>query len=244
MLAQFYAPIVGGEERMTESLAGALVRRGHDVAVATLRQPGQDRYEERDGVRVHRLPGLAQRVAGLFSEDGRRHAPPVPDPETVLALRRVIARERPDVVHGHNWLSIAYLPLRRRTGPPTCSPSTTTASSARTRCCSAPGRPVVAPPAQMRGCAANQYGAVVGPPVALFTASGLGAAPRGRPVAPGQPRGRPSAGLIAVRPRSGGAELRRRSGRRRPPERRRAGLPEEHFILFVGDVTAARGSAC
>ena len=50
MLAQFYAPIVGGEERMTESLAVALSRRGHDVAVATLRQVGQEPYEERDGV--------------------------------------------------------------------------------------------------------------------------------------------------------------------------------------------------
>ena len=50
MLAQFYAPIVGGEERMTESLSGALVERGNDVAVATLRQPGLSAYEERDGI--------------------------------------------------------------------------------------------------------------------------------------------------------------------------------------------------
>ena len=31
MLAQFYAPIPGGEERMTESLARSLAQRGHDV---------------------------------------------------------------------------------------------------------------------------------------------------------------------------------------------------------------------
>ena len=36
MLAQFYAPIVGGEERMTQSLAGELAQRDHDVVVATL----------------------------------------------------------------------------------------------------------------------------------------------------------------------------------------------------------------
>jgi hypothetical protein len=78
MLAQFYAPIVGGEERMTESLAVALSRRGHDVAVATLRQAGQEPYEERAGVAIHRLPGAAQRLPWLFSDDGRRHAPPAP----------------------------------------------------------------------------------------------------------------------------------------------------------------------
>jgi len=59
MLAQFYAPIIGGEERMTQSLATALHERGHDVAVATLRHPGLAAYEERDGVRVHRLGGLS-----------------------------------------------------------------------------------------------------------------------------------------------------------------------------------------
>ncbi len=93
----------------------ALTARGHDVAVATLRSEGLPELEVRDGVRIHRLPGLAARLPILFSESGRRHAPPAPDPETVRALAKVVRAERPDVVHGHNWLAHAYLPLRRRT---------------------------------------------------------------------------------------------------------------------------------
>jgi len=34
MLAQFYAPIVGGEEQLVRTLSTELVERGHDVAVA------------------------------------------------------------------------------------------------------------------------------------------------------------------------------------------------------------------
>ncbi len=40
MLTQSYVPIVGGVERMVEELSAHLVARGHEVAVATLRQPG------------------------------------------------------------------------------------------------------------------------------------------------------------------------------------------------------------
>ncbi len=39
MVAQSFAPIVGGEERIVEDLSRELARRGHEVAVATLRQP-------------------------------------------------------------------------------------------------------------------------------------------------------------------------------------------------------------
>ena len=35
-LAQFYPPILGGEERHVYNLARLLVRRGHDVSVLTL----------------------------------------------------------------------------------------------------------------------------------------------------------------------------------------------------------------
>ena len=170
MLAQFYAPIVGGEERMTESLAVELVRRGHDVAVATLRQPDQEPFEERDGVRVHRLPGLAQRLGGMFTDSGRRHAPPAPDPETVRALRRILATERPDVVHGHNWLSIAYLPLRRSSRAAYVLTLHDYSLVCANKLLIRSGRPCSGPaPAKCLRCATRQYGPVVGPPVALLT---------------------------------------------------------------------------
>ena len=51
-----------------------------------LRSDGLPDMEEQDGMRIHRLPGLTARPPLLFSDTGRRHAPPAPDPETVRAL--------------------------------------------------------------------------------------------------------------------------------------------------------------
>src|SRR5215469_5801371 len=117
MLAQFYPPLIGGEERHVRNLSQALTARGHSVAVATIQQPGLEAFEFDGEVRVHRLRGTAQRVGMLFSEPGRRYAPPFPDPELMLAIGRLAADENADVVHAHNWLLHSYLPLKRRRGP-------------------------------------------------------------------------------------------------------------------------------
>jgi glycosyltransferase involved in cell wall biosynthesis len=118
MLAQFFRPVIGGEERAVEDLAGALRSRGHDVAVATLRVPGTEAREERDGVRIHRLDGLVGRLGWLFREHERRHLPPLPDPGLVAGLARVLADEQPEIVHAHNWIVHSFLPLKRKTAAP------------------------------------------------------------------------------------------------------------------------------
>jgi glycosyltransferase involved in cell wall biosynthesis len=246
MLAQFYAPVVGGEERMTETLAVSLARRGHDVAVATLRQQDRPAFEERDGVRVHRVGGIAQRLPFLFSDSGRRHHPPAPDPETVLALRRVIAAERPEVVHGHNWMALSYLPLRRAGASAAYLLSLHDYSlicankrlMRRGSPCSGPG------PLKCLRCAADWYGAAGGPPVALATM--LSGAVQRRAVDLFLPVSREVARrcgldsgrapyeivpnfLIDQPPQSAEAEL--------------AGLPPGEFVLYVGDVAADKGVA-
>jgi glycosyltransferase involved in cell wall biosynthesis len=112
LLAQFYPPVVGGEERHVRNLAAALAAKGHEVSVAT-QASHDDAGSTLDGaVRVHRLRGTAKRLARLFSDPERPFAPPIPDPELTLALRRVIARERPDIIHAHNWMLHSFLPLR------------------------------------------------------------------------------------------------------------------------------------
>jgi len=245
MLAQFYAPIVGGEERMTESLAVSLHARGHDVAVATLRQPGQSDYEERDGVRIHRLPGLAQRVGWLFSEHGRRHAPPVGDPATVLALRRVLGRERPDVVHGHNWLAHAYLPLARgRRAAYVLSLHDYSLLCANKRLmrrgepCSGPG------PLKCLTCAAHSYGPAIGPPVAVLTK--LSGAAQRRAVDLFLPVSREVAQRCGLAHRGTPYEivpnfLIDERGAGPAEEVLPAGLPLGEFVLYVGDVAADKG---
>lgn len=116
MLAQFYPPIIGGEEHHVRSLSTALVARGHEVAVATIWQEGLSEYELDQGVRVYRMRGTMQRMQGLFSDPNRKQAPPFPDPELTLALRRITAIERPEIVHAHNWLVHSFLPLKHWSG--------------------------------------------------------------------------------------------------------------------------------
>lgn len=112
MLAQFYPPTIGGEERHVQDLSVELVARGHDVAVATLWRPGTAEFEVDRGVRIHRIRGSLQRVGTLFSEKERQHSPPFPDPEALWALRRIIEGERPDIVHAHNWMVHSFTPLK------------------------------------------------------------------------------------------------------------------------------------
>lgn len=116
MVAQSFAPVVGGEERIVEDLSAELARRGHEVAVATLRQPLGEPPPRRDGVEVELLRSTVQRVPGLAADPERSYATPGPDPLAVADLRRVLRRFRPDVVHAHNWLAHSYLPLAKRSG--------------------------------------------------------------------------------------------------------------------------------
>jgi glycosyltransferase involved in cell wall biosynthesis len=114
MLAQFALPIIGGEEQHVINLSRELVRRGHQVAIATIKHSNLPEYEIVDGVRIYRLNGSTQRISRLYKEENRRHAPPFPDPEITLGIRRVILKEQPDVVHAHNWIMYSYLPLKSR----------------------------------------------------------------------------------------------------------------------------------
>lgn len=111
MLAQNYPPTIGGEEQHVRNLSTGLAARGHAVSVATLWDHGLPVTEEAQGVRIHRLRGTVNRAAWLFST-GRQFAPPFPDPEIVWKLRDLVAAERPDVVHAHNWLIHSFLPLK------------------------------------------------------------------------------------------------------------------------------------
>ncbi len=120
MLAQFYPPTVGGEEQHVHDLSHALAEHGHRVAVATLWHPGLPEFEI-DGTGGGGRGGLPAARAGaagtwLYKDGERRHAPPLPDPETSWGLREVLQREQPQIVHAHNWLIHSYLPLEPRHG--------------------------------------------------------------------------------------------------------------------------------
>lgn len=112
MLSQFYPPIIGGEEQHVRHLSTELVARGHHVTVATLWHKDLATFEQVDSVHVHRIRSTTGRVGCAFQTSGRRYAPPAPDPEAALALRDVVARDRPQIVHAHDWLGYSFLPWK------------------------------------------------------------------------------------------------------------------------------------
>lgn len=109
LLAQFYPPVVGGEERHVRNLAVELAARGHEVHVGCL-EVGEPPVSD-PGVTVHPLPNVGVRVPALYPTADRPLALPMPDPYVSRALARLVASVRPEVVHAHNWIVNSYLPL-------------------------------------------------------------------------------------------------------------------------------------
>ena len=103
MITEFYPPLKGGLEFHVEGLANELAARGHTVQVATL---GPDKTETTRGdVLVHHIPSAASRLKFLYADPERPFHPPVSDPLVRRGLRRIVRDFRPDIVHGHNWMS-------------------------------------------------------------------------------------------------------------------------------------------
>ena len=116
LLSDLYPPVIGGIELHVRNLARGLSARGHQVSVVTMHHAGQP-FQERDGdVVIHRLRGTIHRADQAYDDTGRRYAPPFPDPELARSLWSVIRAERPELVHGHNWLTRSFLPLKRASG--------------------------------------------------------------------------------------------------------------------------------
>lgn len=103
----FYPPFLGGAELQYQLVAQGLARRGHRIAVATTWREGLPEEEtDAAGVRIYRLKGLTTRIPFFFHDPAhRRTPPPAPDPALTLALRRIIAREQPDVVDAYCWIA-------------------------------------------------------------------------------------------------------------------------------------------
>jgi len=108
MVTEFYPPLKGGLEFHVEGLANELAARGHSVHVATL---GPERTDTARGdVLVHQIPSVASRLKFLYTDPDRPFHPPVSDPLVRRHLRQIVREFRPDVVHGHNWMSSSFPP--------------------------------------------------------------------------------------------------------------------------------------
>jgi glycogen synthase len=117
-LAQFYDPVIGGEERHVNTLSQCLAQRGHSVTLITF-ATASDEGESRDGdVRIIRVRSGASRLPFLYSDPSWPHAVPIPDPAVTRAISKEVEENRPDIAHGHNWIVNSALKPLRRAGVP------------------------------------------------------------------------------------------------------------------------------
>lgn len=244
MLAQSFAPVVGGEERVVEDLSRELVARGHDVSIATLQQPGEMTPGEVAGARVHTLRSTSYRITRTHQDTERRHAPPAPDPETVVDLQRVLRRERPQLVHAHNWIVHSYLPLARGAHSALALSlhdygliCATKRLRRKDHLCSGPA------PLKCQLCAGEHYGPTKGLVAAFGTRSNESRLRRHVDVF--LPVSSTVEELCRIREDEASEVVPNFIGALPEPDLddpRLAELPEEPFILFFGDATVDKGA--
>lgn len=252
LAAQFFPPDIGGEERHVFNLANILADRGHDVAVATQRIPGSSDEEALpSGVQVHRFATMAMRMPGVYSTS-RPHHPPIPDPLAVKALRRIITEARPDVVHAHNWVVNSLLPLRGWSGDRRPFGLVLTLHDYSQVCatkrfmrdgalCAGPSA------ARCLPCASGHYGPAIGAATAVATASMRPWKSHSIDHIVSVSRAVASANHIAdgpgtsVIPNFIPDDLLKAVDAHRWAKLPPLDLPDEKFLLFVGDLSADKG---
>jgi glycosyltransferase involved in cell wall biosynthesis len=254
LAAQFFPPDIGGEERHVFNLANILAARGHQVAVATQHVAGSlDTEVLASGARVHRFKTLAMQLPGVYAGE-RQHHLPVPDPVGVRHLTRILDLERPEVVHAHNWILNSILPLHRRGASRNFGLVLTLhdySNSCATKRMMRAGEPCTGPgPVKCVPCAIKHYGSIVGPVTAVSTAAMRPWKERGvdytvsvsRAVAEGNdvPDG-PTAGVIPNFVPDDLLRAQPESGDQWAATRARLGLPEDDYLLFIGDLSRDKG---
>jgi glycosyltransferase involved in cell wall biosynthesis len=252
LLAQFFPPDIGGEERHVFNLANTLAGRGHEVAVATQQMADvPDQETLASGVRVHRFPTVAMRLPGVYSTS-RTHHPPLPDPLGVRELARIARQERPQVVHAHNWIVNSAVALRRssKAGPRFGLVLTLHDFShvCATKRLMRMGSPCEGPAvARCLPCATAHYGPALGSLTAAATAvmrpwksraidhvvCVSTAVASGNHILPG-----PDASVI---PNFVLDEVARGEVANSQAEDIAPGLPKEEFLLFVGELSGEKG---
>ena len=108
----------GGAERVVEQEAKALRALGHDVSIITAEPVREDggidpRTTVEDGIRVHRFYPLNLFFYGEIGRHGAFarllwHLWDLRNPSSARAVRELLDRERPDVVHTHNLKGLGF----------------------------------------------------------------------------------------------------------------------------------------
>ncbi len=102
LVSDLFPPVSGGLENHVDGLATEFASGGDDVAVATLTLDPQPTH---DWIRAYPIRSLAHHLPR--DRVDRPFHPPVPEPASRAQLRRVVRDFRPDIIHGHSWLTVA-----------------------------------------------------------------------------------------------------------------------------------------
>ena len=109
IISTLYPPhVIGGAEKAAAELAEGLVHRGHVVVVVSLHPGSSEVVEDRNGVRVYRLP-----LDNFYWPFGRKKKPnplyrlawhirEVWNPVAARRIGKILDAETPDVVNTHN----------------------------------------------------------------------------------------------------------------------------------------------
>jgi len=89
------------------------VKRHHQVVVSTIGNKYLNGSENDHGVKVIRLEGLFQRIPFLFKDVRERYPPPIQDFFISRKLERIVAEEKPDIIHAHGWLLYSVLDRKK-----------------------------------------------------------------------------------------------------------------------------------
>ncbi|GGM05036.1 MULTISPECIES: glycosyltransferase family 4 protein [Micromonospora] len=107
----FFPPRAGGSSHLSESLARGYAAAGHEVLVLTAAYQDAPAVEERDGLRIVRLPAFMlpqTRLAVSFDISFTTR------PSVLRRVRRLLDDFRPDVIHQHGqffdltWVTSLY----------------------------------------------------------------------------------------------------------------------------------------
>jgi glycosyltransferase involved in cell wall biosynthesis len=163
IVTDHYPPFIGGAHRQGQLIARAMVKRGHEVAVATPWHGGLPSFEDDDGVSVHRIRQIRTAIPALVRDERQRHQPPFPDPLTVVGLRRLLSRFEPEVVHAYGWIAFSLAVALGRRRVPLLVSARDYGYFCATRTLLRKGLPCSGPaPLKCVACSADYYGPTKG----------------------------------------------------------------------------------
>lgn len=91
-----FPPLGGGGSRVVHGLSRELAGRGHEIDVVSMGRAGLPRFEEREGVRVHRVPCLRRNLHVCTVGEAASYLLPA-----AARLRHLVRRHRHDLIHAH-----------------------------------------------------------------------------------------------------------------------------------------------